>query len=69
MESIDFAVKYDDLIDLIVEGFEDIFGDEELWCSDLVDDPVLTKDRYGINCYCNYRINYVLLLYNWTKQM
>ncbi len=30
MESIDFAVKYDDLIDLIVEGFEDIFGDEEL---------------------------------------
>ncbi len=30
MESMDFAVEYDALIDLMVEGFEDTFGDKEL---------------------------------------
>ncbi len=66
---MDFAVEYDALIDLMVEGFEDTFGDKELWCSDLIDDPVLTQDRYGINCYCNCRIKYVMLLHSCTKQM
>ncbi len=30
IESMDFAVEYDALIDLMVEGFEDTFGDKEL---------------------------------------